>query len=73
MRSFSAVRERRSELLGGAGLAGESFETEWCRLGGGGKYVTDCGESSGGAVVKAGVFLWAESSFRRRSSVAIAA
>ena len=61
------MRERRSELLGGAGLAGESFETEWCRLGGGGKFATDCGESSEGVVVKAGVFLRAETYLETRS------
>ena len=43
--------------MGGAGLAVESFEVEWCRLGGGGKSTTDCGESSRGVVVKARVRL----------------
>ena len=70
---FLAVGERWSELSSGAGLAGESFEIEWSRLGGGGKSTTDYGENSGGVVVKAGVFLWAESSFQRRASSAIAA
>jgi len=62
LRSFPAAGERRSELAGGPGLAGESFwiKTEWCRLGGGGKYVTDCGESSRGVVVKVVIFIWAE-------------
>ena len=62
MRIFSAAGERRSELAGGPGLAGGSFwiETERCRLGGGEKYATDCGESSGGVVVKAGIFHWTD-------------
>ena len=59
MRNFSAAGERRSGLAGGPGLVGGSFwiETEWCRLGGGGKSATDCGESVGGVVVTVGVFL----------------
>ena len=75
MRNVLAAGERRSELAGGPGLAGGSFwiEMEWCRLGGGGKSATDCGESSGGAVVRASVFFRAETSFRRRSSSAVAA
>ena len=75
MRNFSAAWERRSELAGGAGLADGGFwiETEWCRLGGGGKSATDCGEGSGSAVVRASVFFRAESSFRKRSNSAVAA
>ena len=75
MRNFSAAWERRSELAGGAGLADGGFwiEAEWCRLGGGGKSATDCGEGSGSAVVGADVFCLVESSFQRRSSSAVAA
>ena len=68
MRNFSAAGERRSELAGGPGLAGGSFwiKTEWCRLRGGGKSATDCGESSGGVVVKAGVLLRVETYLETR-------
>ena len=75
MRNFSAAGERWSELSSGAGLAGASFGMEWStsRLGVGGKSTTDYGKNSGGVVVKVGVFLWAESSFQRRASSAVAA
>ena len=72
------------ESVGGVGVY---FRRRWwggrrCRHGSGkrvmeaegrgGKFATNCGKSSGGAVVKAGVFLWEESSFKRRLSSAVA-
>ena len=71
----SGYRRMAKHRLGGAGLAGASFEMEWStsRLGVGGKSTTDYGKNSGGVVVKVGVFLWAESSFQRRASSAVAA
>jgi len=77
VRNFSAAWERRSELSGGARLAGGWFcifwtETEWM-FGGGRKSATDCGERIESVVVMASVFGLAESTFRRRSSSAFAA